>query len=88
MKAGKFTEREQIIMDIFRSIFNDSNFLMPGLDCIEFYEMRKRAKLTMRQVCKETKVSITLLSHLENGKAKNPSYKTIRNLIMYYKANN
>lgn len=88
MKAGKFTERERIIIDIFRSIINDSNFLMPGLDCIEFYEMRKRAKLTMSQVSKGTKISITLLSHLENGKAKNPSYKTVRDLIMYYKANN
>ncbi len=48
--------------------------------------MRKKSGLSLREVEEETELSRSLLSKIENGKIKNPSWNTIFKLILFYES--
>lgn len=50
----------------------------------KFKIIREAKGLTLREVEKETTISNSYMSQLENGKIKSPSYKVIKQLSEYY----
>lgn len=58
--------------------------VMPSLQSLNFKSMRKAKGLTLRKVEELTGISNPYLSQLETGKIANPSYNTVRTLVMLY----
>lgn len=53
----------------------------------KFKVIREAKDITLRKVEKDTGISNSYLSQLENGKIKHPSYKVVKQLCAYYGIN-
>jgi len=60
---------------------------IPSLQTINFQEMRKEKRLTLREVEEITGISNSYLSQLETGKIKSPSYDVVKTLYELYTLN-